>query len=138
MGSISRNQLTPGTWRALARFRDDAGVTRQFEARAATGAKAERKLIESFTRRAASAGEELTAESRLSVLAAVRWAEFQDAGKAINAIRRYKEILDKFIVPGLGALRIREARVSTLDRFLKSIKTKNGGATAKLCRTLLS
>lgn len=137
-GKISRDQVQPGAWRAMARFRDFDGITRKVEARGATGAKAERQLISAMTDRAMPAGEDITADTRISALAVVWWAEFQDLDRALNTRRRYEDIKDGYIIPGIGGLRIREATVSTLDRFLKTIRTKHGNATAKLCKTVLS
>lgn len=68
----------------------------------------------------------------------VWWAEFLDLDRAINTRRRYEDIKDGYIIPGIGGLRIQEATVSTLDRFLKTMRTKHGDATAKLCKTVLS
>ena len=57
-GKISRDEVSPGVWRAMARFRDFDGVTRKVEARAAAtskndkGGKAERLLIAALTDRA--------------------------------------------------------------------------------------
>lgn len=137
-GRISRDQVQPGVWRAMARFRDFDGLTRKVEARAATGAKAERQLVLAMTDRAMPAGEDITADTRISALAAVWWAEFLDLDRAINTRRRYEEIKDGYVLPGVGGLRIREATVSTLDRFLKTMRTKHGDGTAKICKTVLS
>ena len=65
-GKISRDQVQPGAWRAMARFRDFDGATRQVEARGATGANAERQLISAMTDRAMPAGEYITADTRIS------------------------------------------------------------------------
>ncbi|MFW0773557.1 tyrosine-type recombinase/integrase [Paenarthrobacter nitroguajacolicus] len=143
-GKISRDEVTPGVWRAMARFRDFDGVTRKVEARAAAtskndkGGKAERLLIAALTDRAMPAGEDITADTRISKLALIWWAEFEDADRALNTRRRYRDIMDNYVSPGVGGLRIREATVSTLDRFLKTMRTKHGNATAKLCKTVLS
>lgn len=143
-GKISRDEVTPGVWRAMARFRDFDGITRKVEARAAAtskadrGGKAERLLITALTDRAMPAGEDITGDMRITKLAVIWWAEFEDIGRALNTRRRYKDIMDNYVCPGVGGLRIREANVSTLDRFLKTMRTKHGNATAKLCKTVLS
>ncbi|MET3721172.1 MULTISPECIES: hypothetical protein [unclassified Arthrobacter] len=73
-------------------------------------------------------------------LAVIWWAEFEDTDRALNTRRRYRDIMDNFVSPGIGGIRIRirEATVSTLDRFLKTMRTKHGNATANLCKTVLS
>ncbi|MEJ1180065.1 MULTISPECIES: hypothetical protein [unclassified Pseudarthrobacter] len=128
----------------MARFRDFDGVTRKVEARAIAtskndrGARAERLLIAALTDRAMPAGEDITGDMRITKLAVIWWAEFEDTGRALNTRRRYRDIMDNYVCPGVGGLRIREATVSTLDRFLKTMRTKHGNATAKLCKTVLS
>lgn len=137
-GKISRDPVAPGVWRAMARFRDFDGMTRKVEARASTAAKAERQLVNALVERSAPSADEVTADMRLSKLAAVWWTEFEELGRAQNTRRRYREVLDSYVSPGVGGLRIREASVSTLDRFLKTVRIKHGSATAKLCKTVLS
>src|SRR5690348_2788283 len=89
-GKISRDEVSPGVWRAMARFRDFDGVTRKVEARAAAtskndkGGKAERLLIAALTDRAMPAGEDITSDTRISKLGVIWWAEFEDADRAIN------------------------------------------------------
>lgn len=128
----------------MARFRDFDGITRKVEARASAtskndrGAKAERLLIAALTDRAMPAGEDITGDMRITKLALIWWAEFEDTGRALNTRRRYRDIMDNYVCPGVGGLRIREATVSTLDRFLKTMRIKHGNATAKLCKTVLS
>lgn len=143
-GKISRDEVSPGVWRAMARFRDFDGVTRKVEARAAAtskndkGGKAERLLIAALTDRAMPAGEDITSDTRISKLGLIWWAEFEDADRAINTRTRYRDILNNYVSPGVGGLRIREATVSTLDRFLKTMRIKHGNGTAKQCKTVLS
>lgn len=143
-GRISRDEVTPGVWRAMARFRDFDGVTRKVEARAVAvsrndrGSKAEQALIAALRDRAMPAGDDITPETRLSRLAEIWWLEFMDQDRAINTQRRYREVMDSYVIPGVGGLAIREATVSRLDRFLKSTTAKHGPATAKLAKTVLS
>ncbi|WP_182976867.1 tyrosine-type recombinase/integrase [Arthrobacter cheniae] len=128
----------------MARFRDFDGITRKVEVRAAAtskadrGARAERLLIATLLDRAAPAGEDVTADMRLSKLSVVWWTEFEQMDRAQNTRRRYREVLDAYVLPGVGGLKIREASVSILDRFLKTMTAQHGAATAKLCKTVLS
>ncbi|MBD1541045.1 site-specific integrase [Arthrobacter sp. IA7] len=143
-GKISRDEVSPGVWRAMARFRDFDGVTRKVEARAIAkskndrGSKAEQTLISALKERGMPAGEDITADTRLNRLAEVWWVEFMDQDRAINTQRRYREVLDSYVSPGVGGLAIREATVSRLDRFLKATRTKHGNGSAKLAKTVLS
>lgn len=122
----------------MCRFRDYDGVTRKVEARDQTGAKAERALIVKLQDRKAVANDDVHADMRVSALAVVWWGEFQDLDRANNTVKRYREILDDHVIPGLGNLRVRECTVNALDRFLKAVRANTGAPTAKLCRTVLS
>ncbi|SKB86113.1 Site-specific recombinase XerD [Arthrobacter sp. 31Cvi3.1E] len=143
-GKISRDEVSPGVWRAMARFRDFDGVTRKVEARTVAvskhdrGSRAEQALIAALRDRAMPAGDDITADTRLSRLAEIWWLEFMDQDRAINTQRRYREVKDTYVLPGVGGLTIREATVSRLDRFLKATASKHGAATAKLVKTVLS
>lgn len=143
-GKISRDEVTPGVWRAMARFRDFDGVTRKVEARAAAiskndrGSKAEQALISALKDRAMPAGDDITPDMRLNRLAEIWWLEFMDQDRATNTRRRYREVLDSYVCPGVGGLTLREATVSRLDRFLKATRVKHGNGSAKLAKTLLS
>lgn len=137
-GKISRDEVAPGVWRAMARFRDFDGATRKVEARSTTAAKAERELLAALRDRAAPAGNDVTGDMRLNKLSEVWWEEFEELGRAYNTRRRYREVLDNYIIPGIGGIRIRECTVSAADRFLKTVKAKHGAATAKVCKTVLS
>lgn len=143
-GRISRDEVAPGVWRAMARFRDFDGVTRKVEARAAArsrsdrGSKAEQALISALKDRAMPAGDDITPDTRLNRLAEIWWLEFLDQGRAINTQRRYREVLDSYVCPGVGGLTVREATVSRLDRFLKATLAKHGSGSAKLAKTVLS
>lgn len=137
-GRISRDQVSPGVWRAMARFRDFDGVTRKVEARAETGAKAERLLVVKLKDRAAPASGMITSSMRVHALAPLWWEEFKELGRAVNTESRYRYTLDHDILPALGNLRLSECSVSAVDRFLKDLRKSRGAATAKLARTVSS
>lgn len=141
-GSITVDQPRPGRYRARARFRDYDGHTRQVERTGRTRGAARAALTAYFTERTAPAGEELTASTRLHVVAAVWQAEAitrYDAGDlAENTLRRYLEVLTGHVLPALGGLTVAECTVSRVDRFLKATAEQTGAPTAKLCRTILT
>lgn len=137
-GKISRDEVSPGVWRAMCRFRDYDGITRKVEHRAETGAKAERGLLTKLQDRKQSTGTEVNGEMRVSELATIWWGEFLDLDRAANTVSRYSEALENYVLPGLGNLRVRECTVTALDRFLKAVRTNTGGPTAKVCKTVLS
>jgi hypothetical protein len=50
----------------------------------------------------------------------------------------YRSILDRYVLPGLGELRIRELTVARADRFLGTLSASVGVATAKTARSVVS
>jgi len=130
--------VTPTAFVARARFRDFDGHTRKVEAWGTSGAAAERALILSLADRSAPSGESITGSSRLTELAVVWLAELERSSLASNSRRRYRELVEHHILPGVGGLMIREATVAPLDRFLRSVADNTGAATAKGTRTVLS
>ncbi|PYG98655.1 hypothetical protein CVV67_19465 [Arthrobacter stackebrandtii] len=137
-GKVTRMQLKPKIWRARAKFRSFDGVVRRYEAWGPTGPKAEAALIHKLTLLVPVNEDEIRPEMQLRELSKIWWAEFEDLGRAANTSKRYRELLDTYILPGTGELTIREANVNSLDRFLKTTRTKSGATTAKMCKTILS
>ncbi len=88
--------------------------------------------------RALPSGEDVTADTRISIVAELWLREVDESDRAPNTRRRYREVVELYVVPGLGGLRVREATVAAVDRFLRSTRDKTGAATAKLCKTTLS
>lgn len=127
---------SPGRYRARTRFRDFDGVTRQVERTGATKGAARAALTAYLSERTAPSGDAITGESRLSEVAEVWFAERTDL--ATNTVRRYRDALEDHILPGVGNLRVREATVSRLDRFVKAVTEQTGAPTAKLCSSVLS
>ena len=130
--------VTPTAYVARARFRDFDGRTRKVEVWGTSGAAAERALILSLADRSAPSGESITGSSRLSELAVVWLAELERSNLATNSQRRYRELVEHHILPGVGGLMVREATVAPLDRFIRSVADNTGAATAKGARTVLS
>lgn len=119
-GKIRRNQLSSTRWQARARFRDYDGVTRDVEAWGATGAAAERALLEKLSKRTISQGEDITADTRISRIAELWLDEITAEGRlAPQSIDSYRGYV-RSVLPALGGLRIRECVVSRLDRFFKT------------------
>lgn len=135
-GRIRRTTLD-GKPTAIAHYRDSDGVTRKAQRQGRTGAEAERLLIESLKARLTPT-EGVTPETRISDLADLWWAEFEKRGRAQGTVRRYRQVLDKDVLGGVGGLLVREATVGRLDRFIKAITDHSGYGTARLCTVLLT
>lgn len=128
----------PGAWRARARFRDVDGVTRSVVRTGATKGAARNALTDHFTERVAPAGDDLTAESPIEQAVLIWIADREAADLASNTLRRYREVADDHVRPGLGAVRLREATVPRLEAYLRGLATATGAPTARLARTVLS
>lgn len=135
-GAVRVEQVTGG-WRARARFRDIDGITRDVERRGKTKSAARNALTEHLKDRVAPAAADLTAESTVEMTAHLWIAARERDDLAPATMRRYREVIADHILPGIGAVRLREATVPRLEVFLASIIDRVGEATAKLVRTVL-
>lgn len=136
-GKIRTEKLGPNRFRARARFRDYDGKTRDIEATDTTGPAAERALKVKLRDRATPNDDDITRETRISRLAEL-WIEEITAEERIapQTIHRYETSVRTAIVPALGNLRIREASVGRLDRFLRDI-AKDRPSAAKGVKVVL-
>ena len=134
-GRITRTEVEPGRWRARAKYRDLDGVTRRFERFGPSGAKAEAALTTYLRdRRRQSGGDTLTADSKVSDLLDDWLKNADDGSRRPQTLGDYRSAIDGHIKPGIGQVRIREATVGTIDRFLRGIK---GEGIRKRTRTVL-
>ncbi|MET8529159.1 tyrosine-type recombinase/integrase [Micromonospora sp. NPDC005172] len=137
-GKIRTQKLGPNRFRARARFRDYDGKTRDIEATGTTDPAAERALKVKLRDRTTPNDDEITRETRLSTLADL-WIEEITTEERIapQTIQRYETSTRNAILPALGNLRIREASVGRLDRFLRDI-AKDHPSAAKGAKVVLS
>ena len=135
-GNIRRTVQPDGSWVASCRYRDVDGVVRQVRAVGASGQKAENALKKKLGRRAS--GGDLSSEHRVAVLAE-EW--FATVDKSPGTRDTYRRVLDCHIIPGVGALLIREATTARLDGFIRAKAIpqdgRGGPTAARQCRTVL-
>ncbi|TNH29035.1 site-specific integrase [Micromonospora orduensis] len=137
-GKIRTQKLGPNRFRARARFRDYDGKTRDIEATGTTGPAAERALKVKLRDRTTPNDDEITRETRVSTLADLWIDEITTEERiAAQTIQRYETSTRNAILPALGNLRIREASVGRLDRFLRDI-AKDRPSAAKGAKVVLS
>ncbi|MHA4852457.1 site-specific integrase [Rhodococcus sp. MSC1_016] len=111
-------------------------MTRRFERFGPTGAKAETALTTYLRdRRRQSGGDTLTPDSKVSDLLDDWLRNADDGSRRPQTLTDYRSAVDGHIKPGIGQVRIREATVGTIDRFLRGIK---GDGIRKRTRTVLS
>lgn len=125
-------------WVAECRFRDVDGKVRRVAAQGASKSKAESALRRKLGGRASGTGD-ITSESPVTALAEVWFA-----GKEADPMLKYRtkernrSLLDNHIIPGLGALTVRECTTARLESFLQARTKAHGGETARLIRSVLS
>ena len=125
-GTVTTERIRDGRYRALTRFRDHDGNTRRVTATGSSKATAERALREALARRSAPAGELITAETRLNELANL-WITGLEAEERIEhtTINEYRRVLDNFVLPSVGGLKLREATTGRLDRLLLRLRDQS-------------
>lgn len=136
-GNIRRT-VVDGKQTAIANYRDSDGVTRKMQRSGRTGAEAERNLITAMKSRLAPAGEDVSRESRIKDLAEAWFAETSNGDLAQGTLNAYRRSLDVIIIRGLGDVRLGEATVPRIDRFLKAVTARNGAAQARTARVVLT
>ena len=124
-------------YRARVLVRDYDGHVRAVERNAGSKIAAERALKLALRDRApGKTGGEITADSRVLILAEAWYASLSDLSPI--TLQAYRDRLDRQLLPRLGQLRIRELSVGILDRHLRDIAEQHGIATARMCRSVLS
>ncbi|ROO51288.1 site-specific recombinase XerD [Micromonospora sp. Llam0] len=136
-GNIRTEKLGPNRYCARTRFRDHDGKTRDVEATGTTGPAATRALKEKLRDRATPNDDEITRDTHVSTLASL-WIEEITAEERVapQTINNYKTSLGTSILPSMGNLRIREATVGRIDKFLREV-AKTRPAAAKNAKVVL-
>lgn len=124
-------------FRAMTRYRDWDGRVRQIERHGPSQSAAIRALKRTIRDRSrAAGGAELTPESRMSALAEA-WYETLE-GRSPSTMQIYHYCLDRYLLPALGQVRVRELTVGLVDRHLSTIAKNSGPSMAKTSRSVLS
>ena len=129
-----------GQYTARCLFRDYDGHTRAIERSRTTKAGAERALKEALRDRGthANGADDITGESRVTVLAEAWWAHFDGLDRSPGTKRLYRDRVDSQVIPALGALHIRELTIGRVERFLRAVEEHHGSAVTKTTRSVLS
>lgn len=134
-----RTYSTSSGWRARTTYRGYDGVTREIQRHGKTETQAKRKLSTAIRDRVfVGGGEDLRPDSKVSLVAEAWHSAMVSEDLAARTLEQYRYNLDRCLIPGLGALRIREVTVATADRYIRAIEKKHGSATAKMSRSVLS
>lgn len=135
-GDISVTQ-EQGHYVALARYRDDDGITRRVKAQGKSKAAAKQALKDKLAARGKTDGA-VDGETRVKDLAERYYDAKKTEDLAYNTMRRLRGVIDDHIIPRVGNLRIREATTERLDKFVRDVIVKHGPATALVVRSGLS
>ncbi|HEY3737594.1 MAG TPA: tyrosine-type recombinase/integrase, partial [Jatrophihabitans sp.] len=127
----------PRRVRARTHFRDLDGAVRQVTKYGTSKAAAERALKQSLLTRSAPGLSDIGGDTKIAVLAE-RWLDELPADRSANTRQTYAYVMANYVVPTLGALRVREVTTPAIDRTLKTISTTAGPGAAKSARAVLS
>lgn len=119
---------------ALTRFRDFDGVTRRVSAQGTSKASADAALKEKLQSRTHLGGLELTRDSTIKELSE-RWLPTLTQSQATKD--SYKQKVDRYIIPGMGAWRLWEATTGRCEAFLRTLQDR-APAMASQSRVVLS
>lgn len=138
LGTIRTEKLGPNRYCARARYRDHDGKTRDVEATDTTAPAAIRALKVKVRDRVAPNDDEITRETHVSTLASLWLAEIVAEERLTpQTIGKYEISVRVSILPALGDLRIREAGVGRLDKFLRKI-AEDRPTAARLAKVALT
>lgn len=144
IGTYGEIALSPapgrrGRFRARVRFRDVDGITRHVERVGASRAAAVNNLRAALRDRQWSpAGGEITADSTITAVAAAWLRELDESDRAIRTKITYRDVWTRHLEPAVGALRLRDARVSRVDAVIRQLREWSGPGTAKHAKVILS
>jgi integrase len=127
----------PRRVRARAHFRDYDGAIRQVTKYGPSKAAAERALKLALRDRATPGQSDITGGTRVDVLAR-RWLDELPADRSTNTRAAYTYMIDNYVVPLAGALRVREVGTPAIERILKAVAAKGGPGAARTSRSVLS
>jgi integrase len=138
-GKIGTRQIDNTTWRAVANYKDYDDVTRRAEKVGASASKAANNLREALRDRARqSTAGEITPDTTVGVAADLWLRTIDESDKATRTKREYRDTWNRYLVAPMGQLRVRDVRVSTVNRVITEVRDRNGRGAAMHVRTVLS
>lgn len=138
-GKIRVREIKKGTFRATAKYRDYDGETRPVERVGESSKKAENNLLEALRDRARRGGEgEILPETKVRVAAEMWLRSIDESDKAARTKREYRDTWDRYLAKSVGALSIREVKVSTVNRVIARTRDNAGRGAASHAKVVLS
>ena len=138
-GEMRVYQVGPKKWRASTLYRDYDGKVRPVERYGPSKGAATNKLRDALRERSrAVVGDEVTASTRVGVVAEMWLRELDESSKAVRTKRTYRESWTRDVSPVVAQLRGSEVTVSLATRALRSINELAGSGSAKHAKVVLS
>jgi integrase len=123
-------------WQADTMLRDWDGVVRRVRSSGPTKSAADQSIQLVLRDRRYAGRDVITRETKFPDVANKWFAELNDLSPSTR--QRYRERLDRFIIPAFKEVRMREITVGLIDRHLNAVKQTHGAASAKVTKTILS
>lgn len=128
-GKLASKEVSPGRFRAWARYRDQDGETRTVQAFGGSGAEAERRLKASLHERSQHGASDITPATTISALAELWLTELETIGDITpQTLNQYRTDVEKTVCAphtGIAGITLREATTSRIDRFIKTISAEH-------------
>lgn len=138
-GKIRTYRMGERSWRAIANYKDFDGITRPVECMGPTETQAANRLRERLRDRVRRSGHgEIKPESKVADAAALWLQEVDDSDRAARTKREYRGTWDRYLESAIGAVRLRDVRVSTVNRIVVEIRDRQGRGAAAHAKVVLA
>lgn len=138
-GKIRVYKLGEKRYRARTLYRDYDGVTRPVERVGKSRTAAEDKLRTALRDRGRAALDgEITPDTKVAAVAELWLREVDESDRAARTKLAYRDVWNRVGAPATGQLRIRDMRVSQVDRMLREVRERIGHGTAHHLKGILS
>ena len=138
-GSIKVDEEPKGVWVARCRFRDHDGVTRRMTKHGPSKSSARAELhraIEERQRGSSRTGA-LSLTSTFAEVAELYLAKVGRKREDTTYVE-YRARLENYVLPALGALRIRECTVAQIDSYFEALSERYSANTRRSVRTVVA
>ena len=141
-GDVHYRTKDTGRVAATAYLRNAQGVRKRMEATGDTKAAARRLLLKKIEEAVGAGGAGYTRQTTFRDVS-VDWLRSLDdlvaAGRrSPRTVSLYRHVLERHLLPGLGALRLSELTAARMDHFIRERRQASGYSVAKLCRSVAS
>lgn len=136
---VTKTYAAAGVYRSRVRFRDYDGVTRHVERVGPSRTAAENNLRTALRDRGqAVTGGDVTPDTKISAVALLWLRDLDESDRAIRTKITYRDVWDRHLLSAVGELRVRDMRVSRVDRVIRDLRAHSGPGTAKHAKVILS